>query len=54
MASQEWIEKLDASRGIPRKVNEQYLPAYQAFWSWAGDVGQAWGGIPELWLDCCE
>lgn len=41
MASQEWIEKLDASRGIPRKANEQYLPAYQAFWSWAGDVGQA-------------
>lgn len=40
MASHEWIEKIDASRGIPRKANEQYLPAYQAFWSWVGDVGQ--------------
>ena len=40
MASQEWIEKFDASRGIPRKANEQYLPAYQAFWTWAGDIGQ--------------
>ncbi|HQU83764.1 MAG TPA: type IV secretory system conjugative DNA transfer family protein [Pyrinomonadaceae bacterium] len=39
--SQEWIEKFDASHGIPRKANEQYLPAYQAFWAWAGDVGQA-------------
>lgn len=41
MFNQEWIEKFDASRGIPRKANEQYLPAYQAFWAWAGDVGQA-------------
>lgn len=41
MASQEWIEKFDASRGIPRKANEQYLPPYQAFWTWAGDIGQA-------------
>lgn len=41
MFSSEWIEKFDASRGIPRKANEQYLPAYQAFWAWAGDVGQA-------------
>ena len=41
MFTQEWIEKFDASRGIPRKANEQYLPAYQAFWAWAGDVGQA-------------
>ncbi len=41
MFSQEWIEELDASVGIPRKANEQYLPAYQAFWAWANDVGQA-------------
>ncbi len=41
MFSNEWIEKFDASRGIPRKANEQYLPAYQAFWAWASDVGQA-------------
>lgn len=41
MFSHEWIEKFDASRGIPRKANEQYLPAYQAFWAWASDVGQA-------------
>jgi len=41
MFSSEWIEKFDASRGIPRKANEQYLPAYQAFWAWAQDVGQA-------------
>jgi type IV secretion system protein VirD4 len=41
MFSHQWIEKFDASRGIPRKANEQYLPAYQAFWAWAGDVGQA-------------
>ncbi len=41
MFSHEWIEKFDASVGIPRKANEQYLPAYQAFWAWAGDVGQA-------------
>lgn len=41
MLSREWIEHFDASRGIPRKANEQYLPAYQAFWAWAGDVGAA-------------
>lgn len=41
MFSQKWIEEFDARRGIPRKANEQYLPAYQAFWAWAADVGQA-------------
>lgn len=41
MLSHEWIEKFDASRGIPRKANEQYLPPYQAFWAWAGDLAQA-------------
>lgn len=41
MFSQKWIEQFDASRGIPRKSNEQHLPAYQAFWAWAGDVGAA-------------
>ena len=41
MFTQEWIEKFDAQRGIPRKANEQYLPAYQAFWAWTGDLGQA-------------
>jgi type IV secretion system protein VirD4 len=41
MFSQEWIEEFDAKRGIPRKANEQYLPAYQAFWAWASEVGQA-------------
>lgn len=41
MLNQEWIEKFDASRGIPRKANEQYLPAYQAFWVWTSEVGQA-------------
>ena len=41
MFSQKWIEHFDASRGIPRKANEQYLPAYQAFWAWTGDVGAA-------------
>ncbi len=40
MFSRERIEKFDASRGIPRKANEQYLPAYQAFWAWAGDIGK--------------
>lgn len=40
MFSREWIEKLDASNGIPRKANEQYLPSYNAFWHWAADVGQ--------------
>lgn len=41
MFSQDWIENFDARHGIPRKANEQYLPAYQAFWAWANDVGQA-------------
>lgn len=40
MFSREWIEKLDASYGIPRKANEQYLPSYNAFWHWAADVGK--------------
>lgn len=40
MLSREWIEKIDASYGIPRKVNEQYLPSYNAFWQWTADVGQ--------------
>ena len=34
------IEKFDATYGIPRKANEQYLPAYQAFWHWTADVGR--------------
>ncbi|MGH9949101.1 MAG: type IV secretory system conjugative DNA transfer family protein [Pyrinomonadaceae bacterium] len=40
MFSREWIEKLDASYGIPRKANEQYLPSYNAFWHWAADFGR--------------
>lgn len=40
MFSREWIEKLDASYGIPRKANEQYLPSYNAFWNWAADIGR--------------
>lgn len=40
MFSREWIEKADASFGIPRKVNEQYLPSYNAFWHWAADLGK--------------
>jgi type IV secretory pathway TraG/TraD family ATPase VirD4 len=32
MLSRKWIEELDASGRIYRKANEQYLPAYQAFW----------------------
>lgn len=40
MFSREWIEKVDASFGIPRKVNEQYLPSYNAFWHWAADIGK--------------
>lgn len=40
MFSREWIEKLDASYGIPRKANEQYLPSYNAFWHWAADIGK--------------
>ncbi|MGD9590708.1 MAG: type IV secretory system conjugative DNA transfer family protein [Pyrinomonadaceae bacterium] len=39
MFSREWIEKFDASYGIPRKANEQYLPSYQAFWQWSADIG---------------
>ncbi len=39
MLSREWIEKFDASYGIPRKANEQYLPSYQAFWQWSADIG---------------
>ena len=40
MFTQEWIEIFDASRGIPRKANEQYLPSYNAFWHWAVDVAR--------------
>lgn len=40
MLSREWIEKADASYGIPRKANEQYLPSYNAFWHWAADIGK--------------
>ncbi len=40
MLNRQHIEKLDASYGIPRKANEQYLPSYQAFWHWAADVGR--------------
>lgn len=36
----ERIERFDASYGIPRKANEQYLPSYNAFWHWAADVGK--------------
>lgn len=39
MFSREWIENFDASYGIPRKANEQYLPSYQAFWHWSADIG---------------
>jgi len=39
MFSREWIERFDASYGIPRKANEQYLPSYQAFWHWTADIG---------------
>ena len=38
MLSKEYVEKLDASGRIYRKANEQYLPAYEAFWLFAGDV----------------
>lgn len=41
MLFRENIEKFDASYGIPRKANEQYLPAYQAFWAWTADLGRA-------------
>lgn len=39
MLSRQWIENLDASGRIYRKANEQYLPAYQAFWLLTRDVG---------------
>lgn len=38
MFSRKWIENLDASGRIYRKANEQYLPAYQAFWLLTRDV----------------
>ena len=40
MFSRERIERFDASHGIPRKANEQYLPSYNAFWHWAKDIGR--------------
>src|SRR5947208_11874781 len=40
MFSREQIERFDASYGIPRKANEQYLPSYNAFWHWAADIGK--------------
>ncbi|HMQ05162.1 MAG TPA: type IV secretory system conjugative DNA transfer family protein [Pyrinomonadaceae bacterium] len=40
MFARERIERFDASYGIPRKANEQYLPSYNAFWHWAADVGK--------------
>ena len=40
MLSRERIERFDASYGIPRKANEQYLPSYNAFWHWAADIGR--------------
>jgi len=39
MLSRKWIEELDASGRIYRKANEQYLPAFQAFWLLTRDVG---------------
>jgi type IV secretory pathway TraG/TraD family ATPase VirD4 len=41
MFSRKWIENLDASGRIYRKANEQYLPAYQAFWLLTRDVSTA-------------
>ena len=38
MLSRKWIEELDATGRIYRKANEQYLPAYQAFWLLSRDV----------------
>ena len=38
MLSRKWIEELDASGRIYRKANEQYLPAFQAFWLLTRDV----------------
>lgn len=43
MFSREHIERFDASYGIPRRANEQYLPSYNAFWHWAADIGK--GGL---------
>lgn len=40
MISRKRIERFDASYGIPRKANEQYLPSYNAFWHWAADIGR--------------
>jgi len=40
MFSRERIERFDATYGIPRKANEQYLPSYNAFWHWSADVGK--------------
>lgn len=40
MVPRDWIEKLDASYGIPRKANEQYLPSYNAFWHWGADFSK--------------
>ncbi len=40
MLTRERIERFDASYGIPRKANEQYLPSYNAFWHWAADVAR--------------
>lgn len=38
MLSRKWIENLDASGRIYRKANEQYVPAFQAFWLLTRDV----------------
>lgn len=38
MLTRKWIENLDASGRIYRKANEQYLPAFQAFWLLMRDV----------------
>lgn len=40
MLPRDWVEKLDASYGIPRKANEQYLQSYNAFWHWTADIGK--------------
>src|SRR4051794_38080920 len=41
MLSRKWIEELDAGGRIYRKANEQYVPAYQAFWMLTRDVSTA-------------
>lgn len=41
MLSRKWIEELDASGRIYRKANEQYVPAFQAFWMLTRDVSTA-------------